>query len=282
LLCGAHHDSIFWLGKMSYLEPHFDPDVFVSYSHGDPQGVAAPLRDWTRNLIERLRERLHALETEFDGLNIWMDPAIDPTAQLTDDLRDKTSRCAVLMIVMSKRYLESSWCRDELKWFQSQVEARPVGSGRIFVLRAQKTDENLWPKFLRDSRGHAMTGFSFHDAEIGDPWGFQLDKPGDEFFRELARLRVWLTSRLHEMRDRAANRAEQKAKADAAAPPPAGSKRRVYIHAPPDTEAVYKEIDTALANEDGIEPFAPIVGIGKSLAEWQNEAKQLRAETARR
>ena len=86
---------------MPYLDPHFDPDVFVSYSHGDPQGGTAPLRDWTRNLIDRLREGLHALETEFDGLDIWMDPQKDPTAQLTDELRAKANRCAVLMIVMS-------------------------------------------------------------------------------------------------------------------------------------------------------------------------------------
>ena len=51
------------------------------------------------------------------------------------------------MIVMSKRYLKSSWCKDELDWFQSQVEARAGGSGRVFVLRAQKTDESRWPEF---------------------------------------------------------------------------------------------------------------------------------------
>ena len=65
---------------MPYLEPHFDPDVFVSYSHGDPRGEVAPLRDWTRNLVDRLREGLRDLEPEFAGLDIWMDPQIDPTA----------------------------------------------------------------------------------------------------------------------------------------------------------------------------------------------------------
>jgi TIR domain len=267
---------------MPYLDPHFDPDVFVSYSHGDPQGGTAPLRDWTRNLIDRLREGLHALETEFDGLDIWMDPQKDPTAQLTDELRAKASRCAVLMIVMPNRYLKSSWCKDELDWFRAQAQARPGENSRVFVLRAQKTDESIWPEFLRDSCGHAITGFTFHDPEIGEPWGFQLENPGDEFFRELARLRNWLTKRLHEVRDRAAKRAEQQADADTPAPPPPpGSKRRVYVHAPLDTEAVRAEIDTAL-EKDGIVPFAPIVGAGKSLAEWQNEAKQLRAEAARR
>jgi hypothetical protein len=251
---------------MPYLEPHFNPDVFVSYSHGDPQGGAAPLRDWTQNLINRLSEGLHALETEFDELEIWMDPKQDPTAKLTDELRDKASGCAVLMIVISNRYLKSSWCRAELEWFRAQVQARPGDSGRVFVLRAQKTDESLWPEFLRDSRDHAMTGFTFHDPKVGDPWGFQLERPGDEFFKELARLRNWLTKRLHEMRDRAAKRAHKQANADTPAPPLPSSKRRVYIRAPPDTEAVRAEVEMALENE-GIVPVAPIVGAGRS---WPN------------
>jgi TIR domain len=148
-----------------------------------------------------------------------MDPKQDPTAKLTDELRDKASGCAVLMIVISNRYLKSSWCRAELEWFRAQVQARPGDSGRVFVLRAQKTDESLWPEFLRDSRDHAMTGFTFHDPKVGDPWGFQLERPGDEFFKELARLRNWLTKRLHEMRDRAAKRAHKQANADTPAPP---------------------------------------------------------------
>ena len=52
-----------------------------------------------------------------------MDPEIDPTAHLTDD-KGKASACGVLMIVMSERYLRSSWCRDELEWFRKQIEDR--------------------------------------------------------------------------------------------------------------------------------------------------------------
>jgi hypothetical protein len=91
---------------MSYLRPNFDPDIFVSYSHGDPTGRSAPLRDWTTALVQRLSDRLHSLETEFDGLKIWMDPEIDPTVYLTDELKSQASACGVLMIVMSQRYLK--------------------------------------------------------------------------------------------------------------------------------------------------------------------------------
>jgi hypothetical protein len=99
---------------MAYLAPDFDPDMFVSYSHGDPQEGRAPLRDWTQALIRRLKDGCHALETEFDDLDVWMDPDIDPTAFLTEELRGKAGACGVLMVVMSKRYLKSTWCQNEL------------------------------------------------------------------------------------------------------------------------------------------------------------------------
>jgi hypothetical protein len=100
---------------MAYLEPHFDPDVFVSYSHGDPRGAGdSPLKTWTHALLHKLESQILSLDTEYDALHVWMDEQIDPTASLTVELRDKVSASGVLIIVMSKRYLASSWCRDEL------------------------------------------------------------------------------------------------------------------------------------------------------------------------
>jgi hypothetical protein len=90
-----------------------------------------------------------------------MDPQIDPTAYLTPDLKAKASACGMLMIVMSKRYLTSSWCQDELAWFKQQVQDRFGANGRVFVIRAQDTDTSVWPDFLRDERGYALVGFSF-------------------------------------------------------------------------------------------------------------------------
>jgi hypothetical protein len=260
---------------VSYLTPHFDPDVFVSYSHGDPIGGDAPLRDWTHALIRRLRVGLHALKTEFDGLDIWMDPEIDPTAFLTPELRAKAGACGVLMIVMSERYLKSSWCGDELKWFREQFEGRASEGGRVFVIRAQQTEERLWPDFLRDARGHALIGFPFYDPDNGDPWGFQLREPGDDYFKELARLRTWLTRRLRELRERAAKRAEAEAgdATDAASPTPAGP-RLVYLHAPVGCETERADLGAVLKS-DGIEPLtAPSRRAAGNLGDWQREASE--------
>ena len=123
-----------------------------------------------------------------------MDPLIDPTAKLTEELRAKASASGVLMIVMSNRYLKSSWCKDELEWFRKQVEARPGESGRVFVLRAQKTDTTLWPEFFRDERGNVMTGFSFYDPETGFPWDYpDLNEPNAEFRRNSSGCRPGLS-----------------------------------------------------------------------------------------
>jgi hypothetical protein len=267
---------------MSYLAPHFNPDVLVSYSHGDPVGGRAPLRDWSQALIRRLEDGLHALETEFDGLDVWMDPDIDPTAYLTDELKEKAGACGVLMIVMSNRYLRSSWCKEELEWFKEQFEGRARDGGRVFVIGAQKTDESLWPDFLRDGRGHALIGFPFYDPENGFPWGFQLREPGDDYFKELTRLQIWLTKRLRELRERAARAAQ--AMAEAAAPPPAApaptGSRRIYLHAPPECESAQAEIGLALKS-DGFIPVAPPAAAGIKLADWRREANE-RMEAARR
>ena len=267
---------------MPYLAPHFDPDIFVSYSHGDPLNGRAPLRDWTQALIRRLTDQLHSLETEFDELHLWMDAQIDPTEYLTSDLKTRASACGVLMVVMSKRYLKSSWCQDELTWFKQQVEGR-VGAnrrGRVFVIRVQDTDTNLWPDFLRDERGHALVGFSFFDPQTGYPWDYpDLREPNAEFGKELFRLQTWLVARLRELSARAAKNAQDKAAAVVPLKPT--GPRLIYLHAPPDRDFARAEIGQALKT-DGITPVASAVSAGKSLVDWQREAKSMRFEAAKR
>jgi hypothetical protein len=114
--------------------------------------------------IEALIADITSLSDEFDELAVWYDRDLDPTLQLTPELRRKVT-AAVLMILMSPRYLNSTWCGDERTWFQEQIEDRPARAadeGRVFIVRAVSTDEGAWPDFLRDERGHAIVGFRFH------------------------------------------------------------------------------------------------------------------------
>jgi hypothetical protein len=174
---------------MAFLVPHYEYDVFVSYSHG-VRGSAndMPLKDWTLELIGRLETDIR-LDPEFDQLHIWRDAQIDPTIHLSDELRAKVTQSGILMVVMSPRYLGSAWCKDELEWFRRQVEDRRRDQGRVFVVRAWPTAESSWPEFLRDERGHALVGFWFDGASsmlTGNGAVFRHDaaRRGIEWMRE--------------------------------------------------------------------------------------------------
>ena len=86
---------------MAYLEPYFEYDVFVSYSRGDPSRAGdSPLMRWTSSLIRELKAEIQSVDTEFDRLHVWHDEEIDPTADLTPELRDKVKSSGILMIII--------------------------------------------------------------------------------------------------------------------------------------------------------------------------------------
>lgn len=266
---------------MSYLTPHFDPDVFVSYSHGDPRGGgASDLKTWTHALLRKLENQILSLDTEFDDMLIWKDEQLDPTVHLTQDLRARVGASGILLIVMSKRYLASSWCRDELEWFRQQIQDRSTEQGRVFVLKAQPTDTATWPEFLRDERGHAMLGFSFYDPTNGMPYGWpDLQETNRDFVKEMCRLQTALTKRLRELRDHAVKRVQ--AEAAAKAPPvTATGARRIYLHAPADCEPTRIDIGKAL-NAEGIMSLSAAASQNAGMSAWQKDSGA-RIETAKR
>jgi len=263
---------------MAFLQPYFEYDAFVSYSHGLPEGDREfPLKDWTLKLIRRLETDIRLVDTEFDNLNIWRDEQIDPTIQLTDELRAKVSHSGILMIVMSQRYLASTWCSDELDWFRQQVHDRERDQGRVFVIRALPTAETSWPDFLRDSRGHPLPGFQFHDRQnSGMAYGWRdANTHRDAYVQELGRLQTALMRRLRELRANAERRARVEAPVTAAASPP----RPIYLHARREHAAICDEIKRTLT-QDGIHSVNPIPDHGRDLADFARESRA-RMETAK-
>jgi hypothetical protein len=264
---------------MAFLSPYFEFDVFVSYSHGTQGGKAdAPLKDWTLELIRRLETDVRAVDTEFDDLHIWRDEEVDPTVHLSEELRGKVSSSGILMIVMSPRYLASTWCKDELDWFRQQVQDRERDHGLVFVVRALRTDENQWPDFLRDTRGHGLPGFQFHDKLDLMPYGWRASSENREsYVRELWRLQMALTKRLRQLRANAERRVRPGIPRGV---PPATAQRRIYLHARPEDASVCDEVKRSLL-EDGIAPLSAVTDPGRDVADWMRESRA-RIETAKR
>ena len=264
---------------MAFLLPHFEYDVFVSYSHG-VLGTEndTPLKDWTLELIRKLETDIRAVDTEFDDLHVWRDEQIDPTMHLTDELRGKVRSSGILLIVMSPRYLTSAWCKDELEWFKQQVLDRERDQGRVFVVRVLRTDDNRWPDFLRDARGHTLSGFQFHDKQDSMPFGWRGSSENREaYVRELWRLQTALTRRLRELFANAERRAKPQIARTAG---PSTAQQRIYLHARPENASAYDDIKRVLS-QDGIATLSTVADPGRDIADWMRESRA-RIETAKR
>jgi hypothetical protein len=263
---------------MAFLTPYFEYDAFVSYSHGVIGAESdTPLRDWTLELVRRLEADIRAVDTEFDDLVVWRDLHIDPTIHVTDELRGKVRTSGILLIMMSPRYLTSAWCKDELEWFRQQVQDRERDHGRVFVVRVLRTDENRWPEFLRDTRGHPLPGFQFHDKQDLMPYCWRGSTENREaYVRELWRLQTALTRRLRELR----TNAERRRKPQAARIIGAGAQPRVYLHSRPESAVACDEVRRVLV-EDGIAPLSTVPDPGRDIADWMRESRA-RIETAKR
>lgn len=162
----------------------FDYDIFVSYAHG-PQVLKRYkghkqdlLSSWTGSLVDDLSRQLDVyLQVKQDDqrVAIWMDPDLENHRPLSDALKSKLERTALMLVIMSPFYLDSQWCRRELDWFTQDSE-RTLDSGRLFVVRALPTDETRWPASLKDRTGHALPGYTFHPPAQADgfcdPYGW--------------------------------------------------------------------------------------------------------------
>ena len=144
-------------------------------------------------------------------------------------LKDSVSKSALLLIVMSPRYLASSWCKDELEWFGQELRQRCDGEGHTLVVRALPTQEEMWPPPLKDGNGHSLLGFWFHPRPAKEgvkPFGWPDPRPSDrEFFDALSRLSTTVMQRLRKLKERAALRT----KVLRTYMPPKG-KLTVYLH----------------------------------------------------
>jgi hypothetical protein len=95
--------------------PTFEDDIFVSYAHIDNQPLAEGLKGWVETLHERLQIRLEQLTGE--PVRIWRDRKLQGNDIFADTLVARLSKVAVLVSVLSPRYVKSEWCLRELEEF---------------------------------------------------------------------------------------------------------------------------------------------------------------------
>jgi len=157
--------------------PGFAHDIFVSYAHGPPMSGRRVdlMSDWTHSFVDDLQSQLDVLLGTKDQkrrVSIFIDRALDGNRPLSEGLTAKAKQSALLLVVMSHYYLDSPWCRDELKWFSDQAGS----NDKVFVVKAFNTAAERWPPALKPD-GHPLPGFTFYSTEDPDELGKTLGWP---------------------------------------------------------------------------------------------------------
>ena len=163
----------------------FDYDAFISYSHIDNIGLGDASKGWITNLHHALEIRV----AQFLGEKpqIWRDPKLTGNDIFEDTLIEQLKRVAVLITVVSPRYVRSEWTRRELTEFWKAAEAQGGvqlhNKARIFKVMKTPVPREMSPPELQP-----LLGYEFFkiDETTGRPHEL------DEIFGPEAKRDFWM------------------------------------------------------------------------------------------
>lgn len=165
---------------------NFDLDVFVSYAHLDNAALVEGQKGWVANFHRALEIRMGQFLGKLP--HIWRDPKLQGNDVFAETLVDLLKRVAVLVSVVSPRYVRSEWTQRELNEFvkaaQQQGGVSLQHKARIFkVLKTPVPRDQQTPEL------QSLLGYEFFklDRETGKVREF------DEVFGPEAHRNFWLT-----------------------------------------------------------------------------------------
>ena len=265
---------------MSYVGKPFDYDVFVSYAQAEAETKAPLIRDWSRHNADRLRELLAtALNTGRDPdseVQVFFDDRVLVSGQpLTETLREKVQRSALLLVLMSPLYPHKSWCLDELEWFFQQTRSDGRGQEHCTVLCIQPLAEDAWPKFLRDERDKPVLYHDFVDPLTELPIGLTNHR-ATQLEEALLKLFIEIKGKLTSYRKHLEARRQMSAPGNQR---PA-DRPVIYFEADPDEEALWANLKGELKDLAIVRPANLLRASGDSDPLDREQQKQRQVQFA--
>jgi len=140
---------------MAFL-PNSQCDVFVSYATANNED------GWVTKLRGELQKRLDEALGRRDAAHIWMDSQLRGNEPFDDQLTEQVTGAGILLVVLSRAYLQSRWCQKELELFTESVARDGGVDDRIFLLHYEPTDPNEWP---HPFQGLSAVKYRFYEQE---------------------------------------------------------------------------------------------------------------------
>jgi len=166
---------------MSYVR-NCESDVFISYAHFDNEPMFEGERGWVEVFHQALQVRLRQLLGE--NPDVWRDPSLAGNDYLQDTLRSKLLRTALLLSIVTPRYLKSESCLSEIDEFCRGAEQsggiRLQDKARLMkVVKTEVPREELPPAL------QPLLGYKFYSLDPENrPREYRLPPTaGDESYK---------------------------------------------------------------------------------------------------
>jgi hypothetical protein len=135
---------------------NFESDAFISYAHLDNVELIEGQKGWVTNLHRALEVRVAQLLGKQP--QIWRDPKLTGNDRFAETLVEKLAHVAVLITVVSPRYVKSDWALKELDAFsqaaQGQGGLRCEDKLRIFKVLKTPVPIDKHPEELQSVLGY--------------------------------------------------------------------------------------------------------------------------------
>jgi hypothetical protein len=144
----------------------FDVDIFISYAHIDNMALKEGENGWVANFHKALEVRLAQLVGERP--RIWRDKKLQGNDFFGDEIVQQFPNTALMISVLSPRYIKSEWCTREVKEFfkaaSSHIGPRVGNKSRIFKIIKTAIPFNAHPVEIADTLGYE---FFVADSDTG-------------------------------------------------------------------------------------------------------------------
>jgi hypothetical protein len=140
----------------------FDRHLFISYAHIDNQPLTPGQQGW----ISQFHASLEAMLSMRMGrrAEIWRDQKLQGNDVFADEIVQQFGKTAVLLSVLTPRYVESDWCTREIKEFCKAAEQSGglTLDNKARVIKVIKTpvdSKGLLPPLLQQMLGYEFYTF---------------------------------------------------------------------------------------------------------------------------
>lgn len=179
---------------MAYV-PSCRHDIFLSYSHFDDKLTPHMKEGWVTTLLKCIDAKLSSRL----GVNVshWFDAEMYRNLEISSQLIDHLQNSATLIVVLSKGYINSEWCRKERNAFLAFVKK---DISRVFIIERTPIEEEDLPSEFKNILRYPFwvkDNIKNEERTLGDP--SLLNEDCQAYYSMLNTLLVQLTNKLNEL-----------------------------------------------------------------------------------